>query len=111
MPPSYREKQSGQTVEYMPDIDTDRLTETLIAFANSDGGTVLVGVDERGQINQDLMQEEIEDARAVLEVWAAAQAEGKGVAELEGRLIENLHAAEAERVLAFAEALARRADG
>ena len=51
---------------------------------------------------------EIEDARAVLEVWAAAQAEGKGVAELEGRLIENLHAAEAERVLAFAEALAAR---
>ena len=53
-------------------------------------------------------QEEIEDARAVLDAWAAAQAEGKGVAELYGRLIENLHAAEAERVLAFAEALAAR---
>ncbi len=53
--------------------------------------------------------DEIEDARAVLEVWAAAQAEGKGVAELDGRLIENLHAAEAERVLAFAGALAARA--
>ena len=48
-------------------------------------------------------EEAIEDARAVLEVWAAAQAEGKGVAELDGRLIENLHAAEAERVLAFAD--------
>jgi citrate lyase subunit beta/citryl-CoA lyase len=53
-------------------------------------------------------EEAIEDARAVLEVWAAAQAEGKGVAELDGRLIENLHAAEAERVLAFAQALADR---
>ena len=52
--------------------------------------------------------DEIEDARAVLEVWAVAQAEGKGVAVLDGRLIENLHAAEAERVLAFAEALAAR---
>jgi citrate lyase subunit beta/citryl-CoA lyase len=51
---------------------------------------------------------EVEDARAVLAVWAAARAEGKGVAELEGRLIENLHAAEAERVIAFAEALAAR---
>ena len=29
-------------------------------------------------------------------------------AELDGRLIENLHAAEAERVLAFADALAAR---
>ena len=55
-------------------------------------------------------EEEIVDARAVLDVWAKAQAEGKGVAELDGRLIENLHAAEAERVLAFAEALTRRAE-
>ncbi|MEJ2090297.1 MAG: CoA ester lyase, partial [Gammaproteobacteria bacterium] len=52
--------------------------------------------------------EAVADARAVLEVWRAAQAAGKGVAELDGRLIENLHAAEAERVLAFAAALEAR---
>lgn len=52
--------------------------------------------------------EAIADARAVLEVWQAAQAAGKGVAELEGRLIENLHAAEAERIIAFAAALEAR---
>ena len=52
--------------------------------------------------------EDVADARAVLVVWAAAQAEGKGVAELDGRLIENLHAAEAERVIAFADALVGR---
>ena len=51
---------------------------------------------------------EVDDARAVLKVWAEAQAAGKGVAELDGRLIENLHAAEAERVIAFAEALSAR---
>ena len=51
---------------------------------------------------------DVADARAVLEVWAAARAAGKGVAELEGRLIENLHAAEAKRVIAFADALAAR---
>jgi citrate lyase subunit beta/citryl-CoA lyase len=50
----------------------------------------------------------IADARRVLDAWQAAQAEGKGVAELDGRLIENLHAAEAERILAFAAALAAR---
>jgi citrate lyase subunit beta/citryl-CoA lyase len=48
------------------------------------------------------------DAQAVLEVWDAAQAAGKGVAELDGRLIENLHAVEAQRVLAFAQALSER---
>ncbi len=52
--------------------------------------------------------EAVADARAVLAAWQAAQAAGKGVAELDGRLIENLHAAEAQRVLAFAEALAGR---
>jgi ATP-dependent DNA helicase RecG len=61
MPPSYRDKRSGQTVEYMPQLDVDRLAETLIAFANSDGGAILVGVDERGQVDSSLMQEEIED--------------------------------------------------
>jgi citrate lyase subunit beta / citryl-CoA lyase len=48
-------------------------------------------------------------AGRVLETWRNAQAAGKGVAELDGKLIENLHAAEAERVLGFAAALARRA--
>jgi ATP-dependent DNA helicase RecG len=62
MSPSYRDRKSGQTVEYMPDLDIDRLAETLIAFANSDGGTVLIGVDERGRINDSLIDEEVEDA-------------------------------------------------
>ena len=48
------------------------------------------------------------EARQVLDAWHAAQAEGRGVAVLDGRLIENLHAAEAERMLEFAAALARR---
>lgn len=52
--------------------------------------------------------EDVADARAVLEVWQAAQAAGKGVAVLDGRLIENLHAAEAERLLTFSKALEGR---
>lgn len=50
----------------------------------------------------------IAGAYAVLEVWQEALASGKGVAVLDGKLVENLHAAEAERVIAFAEALAAR---
>jgi len=53
--------------------------------------------------------EEIEYARRVLDTWQQAQAAGKGVAELDGKLIENLHAAEAERILSFAAALEQRA--
>ncbi len=51
---------------------------------------------------------DLADAQAVLEVWEAAEAAGKGVAVLDGRLIENLHAAEAQRVMAFSKALEGR---
>jgi len=49
--------------------------------------------------------EELETARKRLDAWRAAQAEGKGVAVVDGALVENLHASEAERVLALAAAI------
>jgi len=55
--------------------------------------------------------DEIAMARRVLEVWESAVRAGKGVAVLDGRLVENLHVAEAQRVLAVAAALAVSADG
>lgn len=53
--------------------------------------------------------EAVAHARAVIEVWEQARAAGKGVAVLDGALVENLHVAEAQRVLAFADALRGRA--
>jgi len=53
---------------------------------------------------------EIEDARLILQVWQEALAEGRGVATINGRMIENLHVAEARRILdiqSAIEALAR----
>ena len=52
--------------------------------------------------------DDVAGAHRLLEVWNEALAEGKGVAVLDGKLVENLHAAEAERVVAFAQALAAR---
>lgn len=49
--------------------------------------------------------EELDTARRRLAAWTAAQAEGKGVAVVDGALVENLHAQEAERVLALAQAI------
>jgi len=54
---------------------------------------------------------EIAEAQATLDVWEAALAEGKGVAVLDGKLVENLHAAEAERIMSFARALRRQEPG
>lgn len=53
--------------------------------------------------------EEIKDARAVLAAHRAARASGSGVSTLRGRLVEALHAEEAERLLALAERIAGRA--
>ncbi|WP_447988944.1 HpcH/HpaI aldolase/citrate lyase family protein [Achromobacter spanius] len=44
-------------------------------------------------------------ARKRLDAWRQAQAAGQGVAVVDGALVENLHAEEAERVLALAEAI------
>ena len=52
--------------------------------------------------------ETVESARRVVEAWAAARRAGRGVVEVDGRLVEHIHAAEAERTLALARALLDR---
>ena len=72
--------------------------KTLIHPAQIEGANEAFGFDAAA----------VAHATRVLEVWERAQATGKGVVELDGKLVENLHAAEAQRVLAFASALASR---
>ena len=38
---------AGQMMAYLPSPNVEALAELLIAFANSDGGTVVVGADEK----------------------------------------------------------------
>ncbi|MBB1624745.1 CoA ester lyase [Achromobacter sp. UMC71] len=52
---------------------------------------------------------ELASARKRLDAWRAAQAAGQGVAVVDGALVENLHAQEAERLLALAAAIAAMA--
>ncbi|MBT0958088.1 CoA ester lyase [Alphaproteobacteria bacterium KMM 3653] len=51
-------------------------------------------------------EEELDLARRMVAAFAEAQAEGKGVAVLDGRIVENLHVATAQATLAKAEAIA-----
>ena len=53
---------------------------------------------------------EIEQAQKVVQAWDEAEVAGKGIAVLDGKLVENLHAAEAERILLLAQAIAERID-
>ena len=54
--------------------------------------------------------EQVQDARAVIDAFEQAQSEGRGVATLNGRLIESLHVDTARKVLATADAIAALAD-
>jgi citrate lyase subunit beta/citryl-CoA lyase len=76
-------------------------------------GKTLIHPDQISVANEvfGFSADEVAHAEAVLEAWRQALAEGKGVAELQGQLIENLHAEEAQRVVTYASALKQRVSG
>ncbi len=50
--------------------------------------------------------DEVEFSRRVIAAFEEAQAEGRGVITVDGKMIENLHVANARRTLAVADAIA-----
>jgi len=54
---------------------------------------------------------EVVRSRRIIAAHAEAEAQGKGVVVLDGRLIENLHVEEAKRIVALAEMIATQAAG
>lgn len=53
-------------------------------------------------------EEEVANARKVIDAFTEAEREGKGVVTVDGQMIENLHVDNARRILALAEAIAAR---
>jgi len=47
----------------------------------------------------------VQNAREIIAAWDAAQADGKGITVLNGRMVEHLHVTEARRVLALHDAI------
>jgi len=93
---------------FMPEPEVQLLAETLASFANSDGGTVLIGVNETGQATGQVYADEVEvalqaaihECRPLVEVrWhQAAAEEGLAFAIVVGRSPE-LHSLSDGRVL------------
>ncbi len=53
-------------------------------------------------------EDQVAFSRRIIEAHAAAEAEGKGVVVVDGKLIENLHVENAHRLVAMADAIAAR---
>jgi citrate lyase subunit beta/citryl-CoA lyase len=70
-------------------------------------GKSLIHPDQIAVVNQTFAPSpsEVAHAQKVLDAWRAAEVEGSGMAVLDGKLIENLHAAEAERILLLQQAI------
>ncbi|OBG24634.1 CoA ester lyase [Mycobacterium sp. 852002-51057_SCH5723018] len=56
-------------------------------------------------------QQELADARKIVSAYEHAQAEGKSVITVDGRMIEGLHVRDAQRVLALADLIAEMGSG
>lgn len=55
-------RKPGPLVEYLSEPDVDPMAETLVAFANTDGGTLVVGVDAKGRPTGTTYPDELEGA-------------------------------------------------
>ena len=52
----------GPLVAYLPNAAPEPLAECLVAFANTEGGAVLIGLDEKGRLLNGVYPEELENA-------------------------------------------------
>lgn len=52
----------NQRLAFLPDAEADSLAEHLVAFANGDGGLIILGVNEQGRVINDVWEEDAEGA-------------------------------------------------
>ena len=101
-------------LEVIDGVQLDLENDELLAFSSQQGrdlgfdGKSLIHPKQIAAANEAFApgEEEIASAQEIIEAFEAAQAEGKGVVVVKGRLVENLHVEEAKRNLALAEAIA-----
>lgn len=52
----------GQRLAFLPEAEAEHLAECLVAFANGDGGLIVLGLDKRGRLTETIWEEDAEGA-------------------------------------------------
>ncbi|MBI1296998.1 hypothetical protein GC175_18755 [bacterium] len=90
----------GPRLSFLPDPDPEEIAETLVAFANSEGGTIVLGAHANGAAGEILIEEEAEGAlRAALSIcrppvatqWIQEQTPAGGVVLITVERSSELH--------------------
>jgi ATP-dependent DNA helicase RecG len=103
----FKGKKPGQLIAYVVEADSAALAETLVAFANADGGTLFFGITPEGEVS-DISDEEAEGLLRQAEVlcrppvqarWHQEQVKGRTVMVVSIPRSPELHSLEDGRVL------------
>ena len=98
----------GPRVAILPEVDVDLLTETLVAFANADGGTLLLGIDAAGKPTGRVLPDELEGALHTAETrcrppirttWESSETPAGPVIAIQVARSVDLHSLDDGRVL------------
>ena len=98
----------GPQVHFLSNADSEQIAETITAFANSEGGTLILGIDAEGEFGDIQMEDEID---AALEVslrhclppvktnWQQEQVNGHTIVALQVDRSTDIHTLDDGRVL------------